>query len=168
MPRYRRRRRTYSLSRPVKVAKYSNETFAGMASYTFNETLPTGWILFTKRTDILGTRKAKNFTLSLVTDSLIPFVFALVFVPEGTSPLDLHQGTEVESNYLITTSLYDPNQNVIMTGVFGGPNSTVERFKTRLARNLNSGDQIVLVVKALTTGEGTSVINAVLNYAISY
>lgn len=167
MPRYRRHRRTYSLARPVKVAKYSSETFAGISTYNL-AVQPDAWILFTKRTDVLGTRKAKNFTLSIVSDSNIPFLFALVFVPEGTDPSSLTQGDVIDNNYLITTSIYNPNQNVIMSGLFGGAHSSCERFKTRLARNLNSGDQIVLVFKALTEAEGNAVVNAVLNYAISY
>lgn len=167
MPRYRRHRRTYALARPLKIAKYSNETFAAISTYNL-QTSPNALILFSKKTDILGTRKTKNFSLSLVSDSQIPFLFALVFVPEGTTPGNLNQGSTVDEGVLIPTSIYEPNQNVIMSGLFGGPNSTCEKFKTRLARNLNAGDQIFLIIKSLVDGEGTASVNAVLNYVISY
>lgn len=170
MPR-RYRRRRYALSRPVKTAKYSNETFAALASV--NTTLATPldyYCLLSESTPVLGTRKAKNFTLTLVTNSPVPFFFALVYVPEGTSPGLLNAGTSIDtSGVLISASMYEPNQNVIMSGSFGGPNSTIERYKTRLARNLNSGDSIMLVLKNLDQGEDDNAQVAIqLNYAISY
>ena len=167
MPR-RYRRRRYALTRPVKTAKYSNETFAAIQQV--DTTSSADWfVLLSSASPVLGTRKAKNFTLTLVTSSPVPFFFALVYVPEGTNPSGLNAGSTVEQNVLISASLYEPNQNVIMSGSFGGPNSTVERYKTRLARNLNSGDSIFLVFHNLVPGDSASENVAVqCNYAISY
>ena len=143
MPRRRRSRRV-TLYRPLKVAKYSNETFA-FANTMLSSNPGQYLIVLTKQTDILGTRKAKNFTLSLVVAQDLAVVFALVFVPQGTNPSAIEIGTEIDQGVLVSDSLYDPNQNVILQGVSAGLSSGVTRFKTRLARNLNSGDSIFLI-----------------------
>ena len=166
-PRYRRRR--YLLSRSSKT-RYSNVTYAAISQFVNNQ--ENQYVIqFTGATSVLGTRKCKNFTLSLCSNSIVPFNFALVFVPEGTSPSQLHAGVSVSEGVLLAASLYEPNQNVILSGSFGGPNSTVEKFKTRLARNLNSGDRIVLIVKPLQYDPDSTdqvLVNAMVNYAISY
>lgn len=161
--------RKYS-NKAFKTMKYSSETYAAIATnYRLDLQNQVG-IVFTTGTSVLGTRKAKNFTLTITTNSAIPFVFALVFVPEGTTPSSLNQGTEQVGSYLQSVSLYEPNQNVIMSGMFGGVSSQINRYKTRLARNLNSGDIIVLLIKALVPGEqgSSATVDAMLNYAISY
>lgn len=167
MPRRRRSRR--SVYRPLKTAKYSNETFSfqqQISTYTQNEQYP---VLVSKSTDVLGTRKAKNFTINFLSSSAqIPFLFALVFVPEGTAPSPLTWGSAVDSGYLISASMYNPNQNVILSGITAGFNQGVTRLKTRLARNLNSGDRIVLVMKPLGTFTDPIVVCGTVNYAISY
>lgn len=165
MPR-RRRIRKYSLARPVKLQKYSNETFAFGQSLSYTQT--DAWVLVSKSTDVLGTRKAKNFTLTFITGNNYPFLFALVFVPEGTQPSPLNVGSQVTSNYLISTSMYNPNQNVILQGIISGYTGGPIRYKTRLARNLSSGDQIVLVMKPLIEYEGEVDVIGTVNYAISY
>ena len=149
MPR-RRRSKRYSLTRPVKLVKYSNETFSFQSLLTYNAGQDL-WVLVSKSTDILGVRKAKNFTLNLITAGTIPFLFALVFVPEGTQPSPLAVGTTAEGSVLISNSLYNPNQNVIMQGIIAGFQAGPLRYKTRLARNLNSGDEIVLCIKPLVS-----------------
>ena len=166
MPRHRSRRGYYKLAK-----RYSNETFTAEGSVVAGPAPPPLNIVLTKSTDILGTRKAKNFTLSLLTNSNVPLVFALVFVPEGTIPSSIAVGNEIEGDspkYLLSASTYNPNQNVILTGIVGGQSSTVERFKTRLARNLNSGDRIILVIQPLGASEEDYNILACLNYAIAY
>lgn len=168
MPRRRRSRRV-NLYRPLKVAKYSNETYA-FAS-TMSSSQPGQYpVILTKSTDILGTRKAKNFTLSLCVAQDLAVVFALVFVPQGTTPSSIEIGTTVDTGVLISDSLYDPNQNVILQGVTAGLSSGVARYKTRLARNLNSGDAIYLILYPLFwPSEVTqAVVYGTLNYAISY
>ena len=59
MPR-RYRRRRYALTRPVKTAKYSNETFAGLGTVDTTSISP-GYIIFTQSSNVLGTRKTKNW-----------------------------------------------------------------------------------------------------------
>lgn len=57
-----------------------------------------------------GMRKAKNFCLTLQTTSQVPIQWALIYVPEGT----LNAGNPLNNPGGATTSLYEPNQNVIM------------------------------------------------------
>lgn len=198
-------RRTYYRGRS---AKYSNETVCinatatgtVSAGSTFPQTsvpdpqlaqIPKG-ILVVPATTLMGNRKVKNFTLKIgARGNESPIVGALVYVPEGTTPSDL-------STQLATQSLYEPNQNVIMTfliqpscdrdangyvqTMFTPPSVTVSN---RLARNLSSGDSIILVMSAIddiNAGDGSRadpddptsnshdplVITGTLNFAIKY
>ena len=149
MPRRYRVRRSMRIGRPLKAVKYSSETYSAAASAAFaanslykSTTIPA--------TDVLGTRKCKNFTLTIVTKSqeVIPMFFALVFVPQGTTASDLNVGKTIQDDNLTPLSFYEPNQNVIFQGFVDA--AQVYRFKTRLARNLNSGDTIQLIWKPLT------------------
>lgn len=163
MPRYRRYRRSYPITRSLRSSKYSNETYVFNNPSTVYETSTTYRIGMIPATTIMGTRKCKNFTLTLSTVPLVPFLFALVYVPEGTSPGDISLPT---TNTPV--SLYEPNQNVIMSGMFGGPYSNITRFKSRLARNLNSGDNIYFIIKPVQDYDEGAPITALLNYAVSF
>lgn len=183
MPR-RYRKHRYSTYRPLKSAKYSNETFGSEISIDNNSgnvgthgsfacpvvPLPNG---------VLGTRKCKNFTIRFcseptstddgagnITEDTSRVAFALVFVPEGTNPSAVQFGAG--NNPL---SLYEPNQNVILSGIFDSQQTYT--FKTRLARNLNAGDQVVLCMSDLAEvtnlGETTHTpVYFTCNYAISF
>ena len=62
-------------------------------------------------------------------------------------------------------SIYEPNQNVMAAGTYdsgAGPN----RIFTSLARTLNSGDRIFLMIIAQDSGLTNMI--AVVSYAISY
>lgn len=186
MPR-RYRRRRYAVSRPVKTTKYSNETFA-FQSILFSEDdsdhaySTTRLIPVLTNGSFLGTRKVKNFTIRVAprktqqsmvdptvegtVDSVI--YWALVYVPEGTSASELHVGTNT-----IPASLYDPNQNVIASGMASSATG-ITTVKTRLARNLNSNDNIVMILwdtRAPATGvvdSTTTVCFVSINFAIAF
>lgn len=167
MPYRRRYRRSYRLTRAIKPVKYSNETYTFASSVTLapNTTYPAAFI---PSTNIQGTRKLKNFTLSFNTTIDTPLLFAIVYVPEGTQPSDLNFGGIAEGD-LVPSTLYEPNQNVIMSGTLGGPNYSVGRYKSRLARNLNSGDQIFLVIRSVdNTNSVTGDLTVLLNFAIAF
>ena len=150
--------------RPSK--KYSIENY--ISTCDFNSTdqpYSAGNDIVTKITlvdttagNVLGTRKCKNFTLKLSASNLAfgvnnpgQFIlndfqtnhtlwWALVYVPEGNDPSNLSSITPPNS-----TTLYEPNQNVIMCGhLLTGENKV---FSTKLSRNLNYGDRIMLVIK---------------------
>ena len=158
--RSRKSRRTYSIVKPVR---YSAENYGSILA--LETTAPNGHAYF--NIDLipvvvnnLGTRKVKNFTLRLWTSDtldqtpipdtdpqewdtvghLTPCLYwFLVYVPEGTTPYTPQVGIGETA-----LSLYEPNQNVIMSGIID--DSQVYTFKSRLGRNLQSGDTIALVV----------------------
>lgn len=172
----RRYTRSGRYTRRVKTVKYSNETYNYAGEYTVqNAAVKNNWseTLITA-IDQQGVRKCKNFELSLTGTPFTnaqnqiahaPMFFALVYVPQGTEPSQINIG-----NPDACASLYEPNQNVIMSGVW--PSDLTAPFvkKTRLARNLNSGDRIVLVMSSPQFGEGAYSKNlaVTLNYAISF
>lgn len=184
MPRRYRRRHRYTVARPLKTTKYSSETYgsefniqnaAGAQGSHGLFTLP---VIPNAIGGVLGTRKCKNFTLRLCAEQTMyddqanqtfdraRVAFALVFVPEGTNPSNIQFGAGNNP-----ASLYEPNQNVILSGIIDS-NQTYA-FKTRLARNLNAGDTIVLVLGDLTSlaqaGDSTNTpVTMTCNYAISF
>lgn len=113
-----------------------------------------------------GMRKCKNFTLHIETNSGIPFAFALIYLPQGR---DILQQQLLFGGLNNPVSLYEPAQNVIMSGVVNRESPQLT-FRTRLARNLNSGDSVVLLLRqlALSNEEVQVLIYAALNYAITY
>lgn len=182
--RYRRRHR-YTVARPLKTTKYSNETYTS-AFNMIAEDVPVGThatfsipIIPQAMGGVLGTRKAKNFTLRICPEATLieqkvggntfersRVAFALVFVPEGTLPSAIKFGANTSA-----ASLYEPNQNVILSGLVDSTQTYT--FKTRLARNINSGDTIALVLYDLIslTADWNSTntpIAFTCNYAISF
>lgn len=184
MPRRYRRRHRYTVARPLKTTKYSSETYCSQFNIVNNQGVQGSHGLFVLPVipnaigGVLGTRKAKNFTLRLCSEPTLyddqtnqsfdraRVAFALVFVPEGTNPSNIQFGAGNQA-----ASLYEPNQNVIISGIIDS-NQTYS-FKTRLARNLNAGDNIALVLGDLTalqtTGDSTNTpVTMSCNYAISF
>ena len=181
--RYRRRHR-YTVARPLKTTKYSSETYATAVNIIGSGPVGThGTFSFPVIPNaiggVLGTRKAKNFTLRLCSEQTLiqptsgpdtfergRVAFALVFVPEGTTASPISFGSQNAP-----ASLYEPNQNVILGGIIDSQQTY--SFKTRLARNLNAGDTIVLILYDLySVGNTGEVINTPVavtcNYAISF
>lgn len=172
----RRYRRTGRYTRRLKTVKYSNETRAFNFEYTFDGNQKAVSIITVNSEQ--GMRKAKNFTLNIGANNLniggavssehVPIAFALVYVPQGTTPSVIAFGTESQG-VISTTSLYEPNQNVILSGMIM-PGDTSRTFYSRLARNLNSGDAIGLCIRSPINGGATAKSQVVcsLNYAISF
>lgn len=169
---YRRRQR-YFRSFPYRSSKtrYSNETmnstneleFTGAGSTNINP------ITLVPAISQQGVRKTKNYTLSLYCSVIgensleAPLQFVLVYVPEGTTASALNIGTNQA-----TASLYEPNQNVILQGSILAGGSVVQRFSTRLARNLNSGDSVQLILQNPSGVQGNATLQTQLNYSIAY
>ena len=157
MPGYRRyRRRNYPIYRSMRT-KYSNETYSGTLRLLISSSAPNpvGGQAIIPASNILGTRKCKNFTLRLHaylasfsgTDldpyTVNPAITALlVYVPEGTEPSVPQAPTGGSA-----ISVYEPNQNVIVSGLVD--NSQTYSLKTRLARNLNSNDALFVMFQYL-------------------
>ena len=159
----RRTRRYYRRTRPLKTVRYSNETYNATNLFSLSAGTQAHMTLISS-VDAQGTRKTKNFTLLFVFAGPVPLVFALVYVPQSQQPSTLMLGAADGP-----VALYEPNQNVIMSGYITPQSNTAPTFRTRLARNLNSGDRICLVVKAVTDVDINNVgLGIMLNYAISY
>lgn len=179
MPRRYKKYRKYN--KLVKSVKYSNETFAfiagidnstqGTYGFSVNEIVPAP-------SNVLGTRKVKNFTINILVEETLTkssgeadafdrarIAWALIFLPEGIQPSTLNFG-----NQGTPLSLYEPNQNVIASGVCDS-NQTY-RFKSRLARNLNAGDTIVFVMRDLQSPDANEEVITLaavsINYAITF
>ena len=176
----RRYRRSRTYTRRLKTVKYSNETRSMYFTYAFN--MSNVKVPMITEVNTQGMRKCKNFTLNLGANAIlhnntkfdqqVNIFFALVYVPQGTEPSDIGFGYATENQGQVTwtnVSLYEPNQNVILSGMItsGEPAKT---FYSRLARNLNSGDGIALIVRSpINAGaDYESTLNATLNYAMSY
>lgn len=173
MPR-RYRRRYARVSRPLKTVKYSNETYNGGNEIPYYVAPAQGAVNVPQLNMALiapinsqGMRKVKNFTLTILTSSPVPIIWALVYVPDGQNLGTLNVGVAPNS-----ASLYEPNQNVILSGIVKN-DSAQQTFRTRLARNLNSGDAVGIVFRqVIAYAAGTPANNysfyVSLNYAITY
>lgn len=166
-----RRKKVKVIASSVKKIKYSNETYSINYPVAYTASGTTQSVVMIASIDNQGMRKAKNFSLKIYTPELTlhtpdgnvdkegAIVWALVFVPQGTNV----QGLQLGNN--TSASLYEPNQNVIMSGVVCS--NQITNAKTRLARNMNAGDAIYLVFQSYNNNSDYS-IGATLNYAIAY
>lgn len=169
--------------RSLKSVRYQNQTW----SITFgNNTsgsgalspLPNGdgyyWGIgdVVPATSVAGMRKVKNFTVTITgqeggTAVNYPTYWLLVYVPEGQNAAAPTLG------YGTAGSIYEPNQNVIMSGVVNFNDTSVVRTRNRLARNLNDGDSIQLLIVTYPTQTGTAttpdkIFGMTINYAITF
>jgi hypothetical protein len=173
MPRGRRYfRRSF---RPA-TQKYSSETssFNATASSEGNQpsTIAKAFAIV-PATTTFGVRKVKNVALQMecfvqppdaTPPSRTSVVWALVFSPEGQALGSLNASIDGS----VAISLYEPNQHVIMQGV-GGYNEAI-MARTRLARNLQAGDSITLLVKTAEQFPAGSALHScgTVNFAITY
>jgi len=136
--------------------KYSVEQSAGTM------TIPAGQQLITTivpDTGIGGMRKVKHLTVSCAAQEGTAgegvVFWALVYKP---------QGTDVHNMNLSGGNLYEPNQFVMNCGAMdfsAGPC----RVTSPVSRNLNSGDNVTLIIANPTSGELS--IRYVVRYAIT-
>lgn len=133
--------RRYFKRRYYNKDKYSVEQSAGEISIP-NEGSDAN-VIVVPAADLQGMRKVKHLTISMTgpygtTSTSQNVYWALVYVPAGTQP-----------NVLNTTgtNLYEPNQFVMNCGIIDTDAGPV-RLYSPVSRNLNSGDSIVLVIKA--------------------
>lgn len=125
------------------------------------------------RTDIQGIRKVKNFSLEFCmrSDEQLTFGWALVYWPgywtqTGGQPL---YPPVLATPEAAPSSLYEPNQHVIMQGIFNTTDAKQFRRFSGLARNLNSEDTVVLMIRVYAHNQDTGSSAAVTcRYAIAY
>lgn len=132
----------------------------GSSNYkVYNIVNPSTFVIDNVYKAIQGSRKAKNITISWTTDIDRPILFAVIFLPEGHSPAELQTSASA-------SSMYEPNQHVMLSGVF--EKGQQNRFSTKLGRNLNSGDSIVLALKIYSVDATSIKWGAHCTYAISF
>lgn len=137
--------------------KYSIEQRAGEIGTDSNG---NGSQVIVQSTTVQGMRKVKHVTVSLGglyqqgTASSVVY-YALVFVPSGYNVNNI----ETAAN----ASMYEPNQFVMTSGILTlGTGSN--RISSPVARNLNSGDAIYLVIRS---GAGSTTYQFMVRYAIT-
>ena len=102
--------------------------------------------------------KVKNFRINIVFGSSVSVLWALVYVPEGMPIGALSYGQTAAAN--VPASLYEPQQFLIASGLYSsaavnsGANAGPLRVWSPLARNLNPGDGIFLIWRALENVTG--------------
>lgn len=169
-------RRSGRYTRRLKTVKYSSETFNLADDWQFTSGVAQMQVPVVSAINQQGVRKCKNFEFSCSSTPFIydddsgntfntPLFWALVYVPQGTQPNQISLGSGGT-----TASLYEPNQNVIMSGIIPADNQAIYRVRTRLARNLNSGDAIYVIFRAAAnpSAAATKSLAFALNYAISF
>lgn len=171
-------RRRY-VGRFSRGQKWSNETNA----FGMEISAPVSNVSWTvvDYANLQGMRKAKNFRLSLTCqwpDSAEEgdarcMYWALIYIPEGRA---------LNPMFANTPSLYEPSQDVVMSGVILPSGESLDGMVVNafspIARNLNSNDKLVLVVSGarIDSGSGpmqwTSIpigasFSGTLNYAVT-
>ena len=157
MPRSYKKTFKYSASRD----KYSVEHKTGLVQVPASPGQSD--LIIIPSTDIEGMRKVKHIIVQgssgvAVAESVTGLFWALVYVPAGYSANLLQRMST-------TNSLYEPNQNVLCAGVWdmnGGP----LRVRSPVARNLNSGDSIHLLI-ASTNPNSAIDVSYYVQYAIT-
>ena len=100
----------------------------------------------------------------------------LVYVPEGTSPSVPSFNAVAEPEEYPTDSaplqaVYKPDQNVIMSKIANITTTGNLTMRNRLARNINSGDMVGVVLSVFKNPSGLSqTMSAIVsaNYAVTY
>jgi hypothetical protein len=103
-----------------------------------------------------GVRKVKNISIRvsvfMVNQGVVtvdtPCTWALIYVPQGFTPHTLADGEwdRITPNYGYTSDIYSPVSHVILTGLADKLSGNFVCFSP-LARNLNEGDTIVLIIR---------------------
>lgn len=128
---------TRTTTRYTGATKYTTETKAGTTHIAADDQAE---LEIVPAAGVTGVRKVKHVTITLGTDTPASYCFyALVFVPEGTDPLNM--STQQAGG----ASIYEPNQHVIARGIMQFQSGN-NRITTPLARNLNAGDRIYLLL----------------------
>jgi hypothetical protein len=162
------KRRTFAKRNKYSVEQTSFSLTIPSINGTGDDLSSQNSIAIVPPTDVQGMRKVKNFTISFAGvdhqtgDSADrSFYYALVFVPQG-----YQTGILYTPGYNNARSLYSANQYVISSGILdlsAGP----QRIFTKLSRNLNSGDNIYLILKHGSLAGDPFAISGVITYAVT-
>ena len=136
--------------RPYKRARYGSRDKYSVQQRAFQFTAAAGstsYQVIVPGTTLEGMRKVKHITVNLTAGSDVNMYWALVYVPQATTP-----GAIQVSTTATAPGMYEPNQFVMNCGVVNGSAGPI-RFSSPLARNLNDGDAIYLLIRPVATIE---------------
>ena len=159
--------RKYSVkSHYYKKANYSRENsgFAiSLPATPSNGLYQNGQVIVSPITT-QGERTVGRFTISVPIkgNADTEVYWALVYVPQGTSPNPLFS---IPGNQ--TGSLYEPNQYVMASGVSDNQAGPV-RIRTSMKRKLHSGDSIQLIIGAVDNALASNTLYGLVSYSIKY
>ena len=108
-----------------------------------------------------GIRTVGNWTITVPVSTDRIVYWALIYVPQGTTVNNLFPSQTAEG------SLYEPNQFVIASGVSDG-NAGPIRIRSRMKRNLHSGDFISLIIASQDQGVAQQYNLGLVSYSIKY
>ena len=145
---------------------YKRRVSKGRDKYSVEQTLVNGtvgsattsYVSVVPPVDFQGMRKVKHLTCTISPQSSATagFVWALFYLPAGMTPPGFSSAAG--------SPLVEPNQYVMNAGIFSSGSGPI-RVSSPVSRNLNSGDQVILMLRA-TTGSDTAY-TALVRYAIT-
>jgi len=155
MPYYRRGYRRYRGGKRIKysVQQKAFQFAAEGGASTAQVIVPA--------TTLEGMRKVKHLTVNMTAETPTSSIYwALVYVPQGTTPQNINVATSAT-----LPGMYEPNQFVMNCGIVDIDAGPI-RFHSPVARNLNDGDAIYLVIRPVSSGRSFTILGTV-RYAIS-
>ena len=141
MPYYRRAAKRPRYGKRLKYSVQQKAFSAGVVASPGTTLQP-----LVPATTLEGMRKVKHLMVNMapVPDNAGPIYWAIVYVPQGTTPGVLN----IDSTAV--ADMYEPNQS---------------RFSSPVSRNLNNGDSIALLLRQTSTN--TMGVDGTVRYAIT-
>jgi len=146
---------------------YKRRWYKGRDKYSVEQTLINATVSSSETTvvDVVapttveGMRKVKHLTVSCVSGGANTYglLWALFYLPAGMTPPGFNA---------ITGPLIEPNQFVLNAGMIDHDAGPI-RISSPVSRNLNSGDRIVLLVRAIANATFSIPLTGLVRYAIT-
>lgn len=180
MARYYRRRGRRSYRRRSYVARRYSPECQTIAGFWDAETfLITQYYPVVPPAATQGVRKVTNISVdfALETGANLTFGWALVYWPNADRLFSGNPGGYVPAlaspQFGTALSLYEPNQHVLLQGIFNTTDMKTFRRFTRLARNLQSEDSLIFLIRGYAaeqapTGEQHINFAMTFSYAITF
>ena len=155
MPYYRRAAKRPRYGKRLKYSVQQKAFSAGVVASPGTTLQP-----LVPATTLEGMRKVKHLMVNMapVPDNAGPIYWAIVYVPQGTTPGVLN----IDSTAV--ADMYEPNQFVMNCGIVD-PTAGPIRFSSPVSRNLNNGDSIALLLRQTSTN--TMGVDGTVRYAIT-
>lgn len=122
-----------------------------------------------------GVRKVTKLRGSFCLTTYCYVAVAIIYLPEGFKPDDqqlfIPPETQTEGTIGSTVNCYMPSQNVLWFGTVSR-DSNQTKFSIPISKNLNGGDQIIILARTMSSNSGstseTYQLQCLYQYAICY